>query len=461
MELWQHQKDGVEFSKKHEGFLFHWGMGSGKTIGTLGVLQSINAKVILVVTPKSVMRVWGKELEKFAQTDFDIQVFDKGTVRKKTENIELFLAQTKHRRKIVVLNYESIWREGLGEVRMKNRIMKKGLLRDISWDAIVLDEAHRICRASSAVSKFCGRLSGSTTKRIALTGTPLPNGCLSAYGLFRFLKPEIFGSSDFRFKLRYAQFGGFEGHQILGYINQDEFKEKFSSITHQVKVRDVVELPDTTHIEIECTLSPIARKMYDEFKNECILEIGDSFLTAENVLVKTLRLAQIASGVIVDETGQEHIIDTSKIEAVVETIESIDEPIVIFGRFRSEINGIAEYLDKEKISYSKLIGGCNELKQWQNGETRVLLVNLQSGALGIDCTRARYNLYMSTGYNYANYEQSMARTCRPGADLEKKIFYYHYNAINTVDKAVSKAMINKESVIEAILGDLEKFTIAA
>jgi SNF2 family DNA or RNA helicase len=160
-----------------------------------------------------------------------------------------------------------------------------------------------------------------------------------------------------------------------------------------------------------------------------------------------------------DEEGQEHVLDTSKIDSVMEVIEGIDdtEPVVVFARFKAEVRMLCEKLEKAHISHSKLVGGTNELEEWQNGHTRVLVMNIQSGALGIDCTRARYNLYISTGYNYANYDQSLARTRRPGADTEKKVFYYHFIARSTVDEKVSQAMIQKESVIDAILNDLGRF----
>ena len=456
---WKHQKEGVKYIKNKDGILYAWGMGSGKTIGTLHAAMEINAKTILIITPKSVLTVWEQEVNKFAQNEFEIKAFITGSVKKKTEQIDLFLKQTSRKRKIVVINYESAWREGLGEIRVKRRITNIGLLRSINWDMIILDEAHKICRSTSNISKFCGRLSQSAKKRLALSGTPLPNGCLSAHGMFRFLEPEIFGTSEYRFRMRYAIYGGFEGRQVIEYVNQEDFKKRYSSITHQVKTRDVVELPEVSHIEVLCDLSAKAMKQYNEFKNECILDIANSVITAENVLVKTLRLSQMASGCVTDEEGTSHIIDTSKVDAVSETIEGIDddEPIVVFGRFRAEIDSLALKLEKNKITHSFLIGGRNELIDWQQGKTRVLVVNIQSGALGIDCTRAKYTLYMSTGYNYANYDQSLARTCRPGADVNKKLFYYHFNARNTIDHTVSQAMIRKENLIDTILNDLYRF----
>jgi len=423
--------------------------------------QKRNARRILVIAPKAVLPVWANEIKKFAPGEFVAKDFSKGSVKKKAENINHFLSTRTQDKKVVVLNYEACWREGLGEFRKKGRIVAPGLLRTVDWDMVILDEAHKVCRGQSKVSKFVHRLRQNGKFLLALTGTPLPNGCLSAFGLFRFLDPDVFGVSEHRFKMKYAIFGGFENREVIQYQNQDEFKERFASLTHQVRTEDVIELPAYTHIEVPCYLSAKAQKVYNEFRDECVLEFANSEITAENVLVKTLRLAQIASGMVTDDDGNEHQIDTSKIDSVVETIENIDEsePIVVFTRFKSEAKMISERLDKLKISYGMLVGGRNDLETWQKGQSRVLIMNIASGSLGIDCTRARYNLYVSTGYNYAQYDQSLARTRRPGADINKKVFYYHFNCVNTVDIAVAKAMARKESVIDAILNDLDQFRL--
>jgi len=139
---WKHQVDGYDFSKEKHGVLYNWGMGSGKTIGTLYNAQKRNASKILVIAPKSVLPVWANEISKFAPNEFVAKEFTKGTVKKKAEYIDHFLNTRTYEKKVVVINYEACWREGLGEIRKKGRIIDAGLLRSIDWDMIVLDEAH-------------------------------------------------------------------------------------------------------------------------------------------------------------------------------------------------------------------------------------------------------------------------------------------------------------------------------
>ena len=471
MKLWKHQQAGVNFVRDKKGALLHWGMGAGKTIGTIGIAKDIDAKRILIISPKAVMPVWAKEFNKFAPGEYQIKAFTKGSVKKKAEDAKKFITLHHHLKKVAVFNYESCWRPGLGFTRNKRKVVTdKGFLISVDWDLIVLDEAHKICDGTSKVSTFCRSLRNSGKKLIALTGTPLANGPLSAHGIFNFLDPEIFGTwctnargkkylstSYYRFKMKYALFGGFQGHQVIEYINEEDFKKKFGSITHQVKVDDVVELPDTVHEYIECELGPKARKLYDQFKQECAIEFDNSELTAENVLVKTLRLAQIASGSVKDDDGNTILLDSAKVDTAKEIIDGIDkdEPVVVFCRFKSEVERLKAVLNKAKFKCSEVTGDRNDLEEWDRGDTRVLLVNIQAGSAGLDFTRARYCIYMSTGYSYINYEQSLSRLRRPGADLSQKLFYYHINARDTIDEAVTRALNSKRNVIEAILGDLQ------
>jgi SNF2 family DNA or RNA helicase len=210
-------------------------------------------------------------------------------------------------------------------------------------------------------------------------------------------------------------------------------------------------------------LSPKAMKIYREFQDECVVELSNGVITAENVLVKYLRLAMIASGSIKDEEGNIHNVDNSKIEAVEDIIEGIpsSEPVVIFGRFVDEIKRAKEMLIKKKYSVSELSGSVNELADWQSGKTQILVMNIQAGAVGIDCTRARFCIYLSTGYSFVQYSQSLARVCRPGADLTKKIRYYHINAAFTIDEKITKALNDKKDIIGTLLEDMRQYQVAA
>jgi len=465
MKLWNHQQDAIKFQSTRQGTLLNHGMASGKTCTAISICQSKNHKTILIVCPVSVIQTWVDEFDKFTTDEFSVLALTKGSVVKKTEAAEKFLKQKSSKKKVIVLNYESAWRPGLGPIRDKHRrITDYGLLKKINWDIIICDECHKICAPGSNVSKFFASLSqpkdGKTTDYLGLTGTPFEDSPLEAYGIFRFLDRSIFGTSFFHFKHRYAEMGGFQNKEVRGYVNMDDFKEKIDLITHTVKTDDVIELPDIVHRHISCELSSKAMKMYKEFQNELILEFKDSVLSAENVLVKGLRLSQIASGVVTDDLGSEHVIDDAKIRAAKDIVDGLpkSEPIVVFARFRAEIARVKEILEPRKKHSKKrcseLSGSVNELAEWKAGKTQIICVSIQAGGAGIDLSRARYTIYMSTGYSRKQYLQSLARTRRPGSDLKQKIIYYHLNATGTIDYQIIKALEKKEKISDIIFNSV-------
>ena len=341
--------------------------------------------------------------------------------------------------------------------RVNNRERKKLIPR--VWDLVVVDESQKIKSSNSNVSKFFHKLGQRANKRLALSGTPAPNSPLDIFGTYRFLDQDIFGKSFHRFKMRYAEWGGFENRQVQKFINQKEMNQRVYSIAHRIRTEDVVELPDCTHQTIECTLSPKAQKVYNEFMKEAIITFQDgNELTASNVLVKYLRLAQIASGTVIDDEGKEKLIDTTKLDALKTLLLGIDEPIVIFTRFRAEVKQIREMISalpksgERARTVAELTGSKDERAEFASGKAEIIIVNIAAGGVGVnELVRSRYAIYFSTGYSSGDYEQSLARVRRPGSNVKKKVHYYHIIAKNTIDEKIMIAIEKKMSIIEAVI----------
>lgn len=481
MALWHHQDNVRVFTYDKDGVLIWHGMGSGKSFSTISIIHEIGEGPILITCPKTCIKTWVKEFEKYSEMVGDIGLFSlcvptKGTVKQKAAKIRKHLNYAPDRKiKVVILNYEAIWRPGLGNsINKAKNIRDKGLLKEIKWSVVIADECQKIKAHNSKVSKFIATL--ESKKRLCLSGTPFPNSPLDAFGIYRFLDKTIFGivmpngktSLTYqRFKLRYAEFGGFENRQVINYINQEELNQKVYSIAHRVRSEDVIELPEFQHVFLECDLGPTARRAYDAFKQEAIIEFSNGQeLTASNILTKYLRLAQIASGTVLDDSGVEHLVDKSKLDTLKDLITGIDEPIVIFTRFRAEVRQIREMIEalpkegERERKVAQLTGGVDERDMFQSGEAEIIIVNLQAGGAGVnELVRARYGIYYSTGYSSGDYEQSLWRIRRPGSDVAKTVFYYHIVARNTLDEVIAEAIQKKMDLVESVLRDFSKDVI--
>ena len=440
---WLHQRQAYWFAYELPAVGLFLDMGTGKTKIVIDLIVNRGHQKTLVICPKSVIDVWPKEFEKHSGKPVKVIPLYKGSVKKRTEEakIEMKHAEVLKKPVVFVINYESVWRKPFSE----------WVLKKAGFDLVVLDESHRIKAPGGKASRFCSRLGDRVDNRIALTGTPLPHSPLDAYGQYRFLDKGIFGTSFNRFKNKYAVMGGYGNYQVLGYQNEMEYHKKLYTIAYKCDAKDVLDLPEKHHINRYCKLSPKAMKVYNKLEDDLYAEIGKNEVIVLNALTKLLRLQQITSGFLPDDEENIHILDDSKQRMLADIFEDIkpDEPIVVFARFRHDLEVIKQIADKNERSYAELSGSENKLVEWQQGEYNVIGVQIQSGGLGVDLTRSKYSIYYSLGYSLGDYLQSVARLNRPGQ--ERITTFIHLVVEGTVDEKVDTALKNKKEVVDYVL----------
>ncbi len=285
----------------------------------------------------------------------------------------------------------------------------------------------------------------------------MPSSPQDLYAQFRALDKRVFGTRKAAFEDQYCVIGGFEGRQVIGYKNLEELNQKFYSISRHVAVDDVVDLPAKQDIQNFCTLSPKAKKIYNELETEFTVKVGGGEITVTNALVKLLRLAQIAGGTYVLDDDSKIYIDSAKLETVIEILSNLsaDEPVVIFCRFRDELQRLTEMIQKMGRKTGEISGRGIPAPVdfvdgiWRATDTNTLLVQIAAGGEGIDLTASRYCIFCSIGYSLGQYLQAKARLWRPGQT--KKVFYFHVLVKATVDIQIFRALKSKKNIVDSIM----------
>ena len=308
--------------------------------------------------------------------------------------------------------------------------------------------------------------------RICLSGTPLSKDPLSIFGQALFLDRGVYGASWPRFRATYGKSGPFGVNQIVGYKDLDILSEKMSLFTFSAG-EEVLDLPEMLSIQHILQFEPTAQKIYKQFEKECIAEIGEDggLLTAENVLVKLIRLQQMTSGMVpldeepLDFSGEIQpdprewvLVSEQKKNALHELLLDIpvDEPAVVFCKFKQDLKVVREIAEKTGRRYGEISGDQKDLTPDAKMPDWVDLmgVQIQSGGVGIDLTRARYEFYYSPGHSLANYLQSLARIYRPGQT--RSVFCYYLIVEGTVDEAVYKALDKRQEINDVVISYLKE-----
>ncbi len=444
-EDWDHQRRAYWWGEGLPGVLYNIWMGGGKTRISINHIQNAcpEGGKVLIVAPSSVCPVWLSEIGKHGDPSLPWRVV----------NLAHWTSSAKRQREavktmalggivVLVINYEGVWRDPMGKWVLNQE-----------WDIVIADESHKIKSPGSTVSKFFHRLRDRSGKRICLSGTPLHNSPLDIYGQARFIDPTVFGTSFVAFRNRYAIMGGYGGHEVMGFQREGEFYEKFRRFTFSIEKDEVLrDVPEMVRVKKYCTLSKQERDIYRSLEMAFIAEIEGDMVTAQNAMVKLVRLQQVTSGFVMTESGEEKSVGTSKQDLLTDVLDDIevDEPVVVFCRFVWDITAVKRVAESLGRRCFILRGGVNELKEWQDctgGE--VMIVQVQTGGLGIDMTRSAYVIDYSLNFSYGDWEQAQSRIRRPGQT--RPMVSIALVAEGTIDERILSALQTKGDTIKAIL----------
>lgn len=446
---WSHQCEGYQRARPHAGFQLAHQMGCGKSRTAIDIIQNDEPGPVLVVCPKAVVPTWPHEMGKYAVEEWPVLAARTGAVKAKTAALDTEWKNhgSGKRRLMVVVNYDSVFREPLKSWLLARR-----------WSTILCDESHRIKSPQGVASKLMARLASKADRRLLLTGTPIPHSPLDLWAQFRFLDPTIFGTSYTAFRSRYAVTHQLFPSKVIRWLNLEEMRGRFYSRAHRVLSADVLDLPDSIDSTITVTLGREARRIYDSLRDELIAILGapdGDAITASNALVQLLRLQQITGGCVRSEQGLDVVVDDAKQQALAELVEDIGpEPVIVFCRFRADLDQVRSVAEKAGIPYGELSGRANELDgnrlpEKARGRAGLWGVQIQAGGAGIDLTGSAACVYWSLGFSLGEYEQSRARTLRPGQT--RTVRYWHLIAEDTVDESVYHALRNRAEVVGQVL----------
>lgn len=474
---------------------------SGKTLSTITLVNRLvreteasDAKRVLIVCPNSVRGVWPREVRKFSAKRWHIVNGMKPSRRARKGVVDIAgaanrLAEAEHALfdcrcgaevHAAVVNYDILAREPW-----------KSWHPSLPIDLLVYDEIHKLKAHGGQISKTCAKWVSWSRKRVGLSGTPMPQTPLDVFGVYRALDPAIFGLSWTLFRSRFAISNPHIEQQVVGYRNMAELAKKFFSIAYRPTID--LDLPPVVDVTRECVLEPDARKIYDDLDNQLWAEVAGvprsldpatlrdldaeldriagsdledwrpdrtGTVTPANIMVKLLRLQQLTGGTVIDDEGTRVRVSHAKQNLFAEVLDEVGcarvegaepEPVIVFCRFRSDLDAVAEVARARGLTYGEVSGRSKTglTADSEMADYDVVGVQIQSGGTGVDLTRARVGIWYSLGYSLSDYDQARKRMDRPGQT--RSVTFVHLLAQDTADADVYAALDGRRSVIHGVM----------
>ena len=302
-------------------------------------------------------------------------------------------------------------------------------------------------------------------KRI-LTGSPVTKSPLDLYSQCAFLSPELLGfKSYWSFQYRYAmtrtqRMGNHSFTQVVGYRNLPELSDKLMTFSYRVTKEDALDLPDKIYTFREVAMTDDQSRHYNSLKGAAIALLeGGALVTASEVMTKLLRMQQVLCGHLRTDDGELVEIKSNRIQSLLDTIEEMTGKVIIWSRFRYDIQNIVQELKKvhgpgSVVSY---YGDTTDeerqaaIQSFQHGDARFFVANPQTAGYGLTLTAATNVIYYANDYNLETRWQSEDRCHRIGQN--NKVLYVDLVVPGTVDINIAKALKSKINLAGKTLGE--------
>ena len=347
----------------------------------------------------------------------------------------------------------------------------------------VIDESQDIKSPSAKRTKAVHKLRRHIAYRRILTGTPITQGPLDIYSQIEFLDPDVLGFGSFySFRNRYAIMvkeetrGGQRYDMIVGYRNLDELYKRIQRCSTRLTKDECLDLPDKLYQKCYVDLSPAQKRLYNELRDQLIVEFEGIELTAQIALVKLLRLQQITGGFFPVEDPESYDAEPTLLieengpreKALIRILSDIpqDQKAIIWCKHTAEIKHLEKRIRAEMgkdsvVTYFGETSGEQRMSNvdgfQKNPKVRFFVGQPKSGGTGLTLHAkgaCQTVIYFSNDYSLNNRLQSEDRAHRIGQT--NNVTYIDIIARETLDERVVRALRDKKGIANLLTGDPPK-----
>ena len=441
----EYQSYATEFILSHPISAVFLEMGLGKSVITLSAifdlcLDSFLVCKVLVIAPLRVARdTWPAEINKWDHLkglSYSVAV---GTEKERIDAL-------KKQSTLYIINRENVdW-----------LVNKSGI--PFHFDMVVIDELSSFKSYGAKRFKSLLKVRPSVKRIVGLTGTPSSNGLMDLWAEFRILDlGQRLGRYISHYRNTYFKPDKRNAQIVFSYKPlpgaEEEIYKQISDITISMKSTDYLKMPKYVSNEVFVTLSDKEWKVYSDFKEDMVANLGDEEIDAVNAAVLSGKLLQMANGAVYDSENKAHVIHDKKLDALEDLIEGANgKPVLVAYWYKHDLERIKERFPVRQIQSSK------DIEDWNDGKIPIAVIHPASAGHGLNLQSGGSTLiWFGLTWSLELYQQTNARLYRQGQ--KDTVIVHHIITKNTIDEDVLLALTKKEktqdALIDAVKANLE------
>jgi len=421
-------------------------MGLGKTVQVIALLNYIRSKKnekTLLVIPASLIGNWMDELIKFAPS-LKYYVIHPSENKNLGKEDRSFLEE----HDLFITTYAIL--------------VKSPWLKDVTWDSLILDEAHAITNPGTKQTRAVKQINASY--KIAMTGTPIENRLSDLWSLFDFLNKGLLGSAK-----EFTDFTKGLKESVDGYSRLKKVVSPF--ILRRLKTDKTVisDLPEKVEMKTYSMLSKKQVVLYNSLVNDLKTKLESSEDGIERkglVLSSLMKFKQICnhpdqylgqSFYAEEESGK-----YARLREICETIYDKRERVLVFTQFKEITEPLKIFLENVFQHKGLVINGETPVakrrdivEKFQGKEyIPFLVLSIKAGGVGLNLTSANHVIHFDRWWNPAVENQATDRAFRIGQ--MRNVIVHKFITKGTIEEKIDLMIEDKTKLSKEIISDVQE-----
>lgn len=427
-----YQQQGIRFGLDKRRLLIGDEPGLGKTLQSIGIVDTAGAYPALVICPSSLKINWQREFEKF--TDKKAIVLDNAS---RTAWPYLLKMGMFH---VAIVNYESlrkyfVWDTGGKDFRLKDVVFNDAIK---VFRSVIIDESHRVKDPSAQQTIFTRGIVEGKEWRILLSGTPIVN---RAEDLVAQL--SIMG--------RLSEFGG--RAKFLADYGEDENLQELSRqlyrrcMIRREKAKVLTQLPDKTRTDLYVEISN--REEYELAAEDLAEYLRQYKECSDWEIRRKMRMEALVKFMTLRSLSAK-----GKVKQAIDFVRvflASGKPLILF----CSLHEIVDELCKAFPDAVRVTGRDNATSKqqavdsFQNGYSQLIVCSIKAAGVGLTLTASSNVAFVEFPWTYADCCQCEDRAHRIGQ--KDNVTCYYLIGRHTIDRALYDIIHKKKSIANQIM----------
>ena len=434
VEPYEYQKEGILFGLERRRLLIGDEPGLGKTLQSIGIVDTAAAYPCLVICPSSLKINWQREFEKF--TDKKALVLDNAS----RTSWPYFLGMGMFH--VAIVNYESLKKFFVWDIKGGKTFTLKDVVfnRDINvFRSVIMDESHRLKDPTAQQTMFTRGIVEGKEWRILLSGTPVVNHAqdlVSQLAIMGRLLSDFGGRGKFL-----AQYGENE--------NLSELSDKLydTCMIRREKAKVLTEMPDKQRTDLYVEISN--REEYDLAAADLAAYLREYTECTDREIRRKMRMEALVKFMTLRSLASK-----GKVKQATDFIKNFlanGKPLIVF----CSLKEIVKALQKQFPDAVRVTGDDNTAEKqaavdaFQSGEAQLIICSIKAAGVGLTLTASSNVAFVEFPWTYADCCQCEDRAHRIGQ--KNNVNCYYLIGRSTIDPVLYNIIHKKRSIANQIM----------